>query len=259
VPFCSALYPGRLFHRRLAPVAHAFAYPALFGGFRLAELDALSASVAGFGHNRRAPLAIWDRDYLDAGPEPLRERLQRRLDPAGLRVDPARTLLFTAPRYFGYVFNPVSFWFGLAPDETPLWALAEVNNTFRDRHAYLLPRLERDGEDWVAARDKDFHVSPFSDRQGEYRFRFHLAPDRVRFRVDLHREGRLWLEAVLEGTPRPLTARTVWRTLATHPLTLALTFPRIVVQAAALKFRHRLPWHPRPPATSPDTLRRRED
>lgn len=255
----SALFTGSLFHRRLSPVEHVFSYPAFFCGFRLAELDELARSVRGFSHDRFNLLALHDRDYLDRAPGTLEEKLARHTRAAGITPDPARTVLFTSARYFHYAFNPVSFYFGLNPDDTPAWALAEVNNTFQDRHLYLLPSLHRDGDAWVAAAGKTFHVSPFNDLRGEYRFRFLLEPARVRFDVDLWKDGQPFLLANLSGRPSPFTSANLARTLLRFPAAASLTFPRIVAQAARLKFQRKLAWFSRPVPAHPDTIRRRED
>ena len=255
----SCVCTGSLFHQRLSPVAHRFTYPVYFYGLRLSELPDLHRRVRGFSHNGRNVVSLRDADYLRAGPGTLVEKLAEHTRADGIVADPARTLLFTSARFFNYVFNPVSFYFGLNDDDTPAWALAEVNNTFQDRHVYWLPRLEFDGTGWTARRPKDFHVSPFNDLEGEYAFRFQLRPDRVVFEVDLFKQGQPFLRTSLSGRPQPFTTGALWRTLARFPLGAALTFPRIVAQAAVLKFRHRIGWHPRPAPASSNTIRRRED
>jgi cyclopropane-fatty-acyl-phospholipid synthase len=251
----SSILTGTLFHHRLAPVDHRFTYPAYFYGFRLSELDGLHRSVHGFSHNRFNLASLQDADYLHRGPEPLLEKLEVYTRADGIRPDARRVLMFTSARYFNYVFNPVSFYFGLRENGSPEWALAEVNNTFEDRHVYWLPSLNADGKrGWVAAKAKAFHVSPFNDLQGEYRFRFELSATRAVFQVDLWKEGRPFLLATLAGDAVPLTSASLARTLLRFPFSAALTFPRIVAQAARLKFRRKLAWHTRPDPVSPDTI-----
>jgi cyclopropane-fatty-acyl-phospholipid synthase len=183
------------------------------------------------------------------------EKLAVYTRPDGILPKAGQVMMFTSARYFNYVFNPVSFYFGLRADGTPEWALAEVNNTFQDRHVYWLPDLKPDGRGgWVAAKAKTFHVSPFNDLQGEYRFRFELSSARVVFQVDLWKEGKPFLLATLSGEAVPLTSGSLARTLLRYPVSAALTFPRIVAQAARLKFRRKLAWHTRPDPISPDTI-----
>ena len=95
-------------------------------------------------------------------------------------------LLLTHPRYWGFTFNPVSFWFLVSGAGRLRAVLAEVHNTFGERHGYLcMPEDGTDiGPESTPVSAKRFHVSPFFDIEGQYRFRFRLEEDRVAVRIE---------------------------------------------------------------------------
>ncbi len=97
--------------------------------------------------------------------------------------------------------------------------IAEVNNTFGDRHAYLCHRGDH-GPIGAADRievSKALHVSPFQDTQGRYAFRFRLDDERVGVWID-YRNGERGLYAALTGGMRPMTDRALLGALLRRPL-----------------------------------------
>jgi DUF1365 family protein len=140
-------------------------------------------------------------------------------------------------------------------------AVAEVNNTFGDRHVYPLNKFENPTpHTWLSQSPKNFHVSPFNNMDGDYHFSFKIQPDALDLRVDLHREGRCVIKTALRGTGHPLTTANLWKYALLHPADSALnSFPRILWQAAKLAYRKKLPIHQRPVPSNPQTLHRKED
>ncbi len=142
-------------------------------------------------------------------------------------------LLLTHPRYWGFTFNPVSFWFLLGEAGNLRAVLAEVHNTFRERHGYLC--TAPNGADIVAGSsirsEKCFHVSPFFDVQGEYRFRFRLDETRVAAHVRYDDRTGGGLDTSIVGVRRPFTDRELARSLLRRPLGAARTVALIHWQA----------------------------
>jgi len=168
----SAIYEGSVTHVRVRPVRHRLRYPMLDLLIDLDEAPALDRRLRLFGHNRRAVFGFHDRDHLDGSGRPLVAQVRDMLRDAG--IDPAggRVLALAMPRVLGFVFNPISIYFCLGPDGAMQAMLYEVNNTFGQRHSYLIPAagagaLHQDC-------DKRFYVSPFMDMAQRYRFR--VAP-----------------------------------------------------------------------------------
>lgn len=248
----SKIFRGEVVHERLEPVAHTFRYPVTFFAFDLGELPRLAEHFSFFGYNDARPLRISDGDYLFGHRnESVFEQLQAFL---GREKANERTVLVTSPRYFGYAFNPVNFHLRLRGEQL-LGVVAEVNNTFGDRHVYPLRELKHSGKNWTARCPKEFHVSPFNDLSGEYRFTFKVEDGRLWLGVDLHKEGHCVMKTWLRGQGEPITRARLWRHVCLHPLDTALnSMPRILWQAAVLHYKRRLSSFKRPAPHSPETL-----
>ena len=106
-------------------------------------------------------------------------------------------------RVLGHVFDPLSVFWCYDSERRLVCVVAEVHNTYGERHAYLL----RPDEAGVAVTGKDFHVSPFFDVSGTYELRFTLRPDLVATTVTLRREGAVAFSATFRGRPNPRRPR----------------------------------------------------
>jgi DUF1365 family protein len=173
---------GTVHHLRLRPARHRFDYPTYF---LLLPLRALRrrpdpALVRG----RFGLLAFHDRDHGD-GRDDCLAWLDEQLRREGIDDADGEVWLQTYPRVLGYAFKPVSFWYCERADGSLAAIVAEVNNTFGERHCYLLtgPALDW-GRQQVTA--KVFHVSPFCHVEGQYRFCFAHSDDRIVARVEHH-------------------------------------------------------------------------
>ena len=170
---------GQVRHTRLAPVRNAFAYGNYFLMLPMRRLRTHGAGA--LACNRFAPLSFYDADHGDGrGPE--RGGALAWLDSlladegigtvaAGNHPDPAdgEVWLHCYPRVLGHTFKPVSFWYCHRKDGSLRAIVVEVNNTFGERHCYLLDTPQYGVEQRA---DKVFHVSPFNAVEGHYRFRF---------------------------------------------------------------------------------------
>ena len=253
----SRICRGTVTHERLSPVSHAFNYPSTFFAFDLSELDQIENQIALFSHNKKNLLYLNDRDYLYGKATSIDQQLDKLIAP---EEDGERTLLVSSPRYFGYAFNPVNFHLRTA-DNQLLSVVAEVNNTFGDRHVYPLKKLTREANDtWTARCPKVFHVSPFNNMEGEYHFTFKISSKHLFMGVDLHRDGQCMLKTWLEGKSKPMTTATIFKYALLHPFDTALnSMPRILWQAALLHYKKHLQVYTRPAPVSKDTLIDRDD
>lgn len=214
----SALYRGTLRHSRRANRPHAFAYRTYQLLLNLDRVPHLAAALWPLGYNRPALTTFYDRDHLHAGSLAVRSKLDRLLDRAGLPHPGGATLLLTNLRVLGYVFNPVSFFYCLDPDQHLRLVVAEVNNTFGERHCYVLPDLRPTRGGVLAETDKVFHVSPFFPIAGQYRFTFTPPNQQLEVRIELRREGALEFWASFAARRHPLTSWTLLRALVELPL-----------------------------------------
>ncbi len=164
---------------------------------------------------------------------------------AGLDPQHVQIRLLTQPGFLGYVFNPVSFW--LAVEGNSLKAvIAEVTNTCGDRHSYLchLPGFEAITPDRQIEAQKIFHVSPFQEIAGAYRFNFAVSSSRIAIRI-LHENGKDGVVATLTGKARPLSNRSILGAVLRRPFGAFRTMALIHWQALKL-WRKGAPFRRRP-------------
>jgi len=243
---------GETRHTRLRPVHRAFRYPAFFVRAPLSELEQRRGNWL-FGANRPALLSLHATDHGDGRPAGvwLRSLLRR----AGIRVD-GEVWLHAFPRVLGYAFKPVSFWHCHRRDGALVAIVAEVNNTFGERHCYLLADPSgaplKSGVELKSA--KDFHVSPFCRVEGSYRFRFVTTAERAIARVDHDDADGPLLLTSLSGRFAPVDRRSIARALFGYPLFTFGVIARIHWQALRLWLR-RLPFHRKPEPPRPVVTR----
>jgi len=254
----SRIFIGQVKHERLKPVRHQLAYPLYVYCFDLDELTELDRTLPLFGYNRPRPASLYDRDYLDDSDGTVREKLTRFLEAEGYADAVTTIMLVTSARYFNYIFNPVSFYYCFSRRGDLVCVVAEVNNTFGERHVYIPRRTENEGNGFPArfSAPKHFHVSPFNDMTGSYEFVFSDIRKELFIRINLYRDDELAFYAELWGTPVPLTASGHAKVLLSHPLIPHLTIPRIYWEAVKLFFVRKLPYHEKPVPLSMMTIRR---
>lgn len=252
----SAIYTGWLNHRRHAPRVHAFRYRLFMVYLDLAELDRVFAGRWAWSCSRRALARFDRRDHLGDPALPLDECVRQLVaQQTGARPDgPIR--LLTHLRYFGYVFNPVSFYYCFAADGERIEAIvAEVNNTpWGERHCYVVPGPGAAGA-VQGTSAKAMHVSPFHPMDLQYHWHFSPPGDGVRVHMRLRprndAEAAPVFDAAMALHRQPITAvRLAW-TLARFPFMTAQVIVAIHWQALRLWLK-RTPVHDHPtPVRSP--------
>lgn len=238
---------GQVRHTRLRPARNAFAYPTYFLMLPMRSLQRHGAGA--LAYNRRAALSFHDADHGDGrGPEAggALGWLDGLLHGEGITDATGEVWLHCYPRVLGYTFKPVSFWYCHAPDGALRAIVVEVNNTFGERHCYLLDR-PKFGAELSAA--KVFHVSPFCKVEGQYRFRFlravHDGLERTVCRIDYDDATGPLLQTSVSGTLEPVSVASVRKALWCHPAMTLGVIARIHLQAARLWLK-RLRFHRKP-------------
>ncbi len=149
-------------------------------------------------------------------------------------------ILVTMPRVLGYVFNPVSFYLCLDDTHALRAVLCEVHNTFGEQHSYLCAHPDHatiTADQWLDA-EKVFHVSPFLERRGNYKFRFHLKSDKLGIWIDYYDvQQRKQLMTSLVGTLTPLNSDTLRQAFWQHPLVAVKAIMLIHWQALKLMMK----------------------
>ncbi|MDJ0638817.1 MAG: DUF1365 domain-containing protein [Paracoccaceae bacterium] len=205
---------GTTFHGRKGETQNAFRYSV---DYVLLDAEAEMRAPLLFRRNRAGLFTLRDQDH---GGEPkagkgaawVREVL------ADVPFEIARIELLAQPRVLGHIFNPVSFWLVYDPQDQLCTVIAEVTNTYRDRHSYL---CHRDDFGPITKNDtltsqKIFHVSPFQPVEGGYQFRFDITKDRIGIWID-YTAGNGGLLATLTGKRAPLTNRRILSAMLRRP------------------------------------------
>ena len=249
-------------HHRFAPREHRFAYRIFMFAFDLDELDSLHRKLRWFSLGRRNVYSFRESDYLPTGeplhnsadpgrasafeatsegqalalatalsPRVLKSRVTAHLATRGIDLTGGRVMLVTLPRIFGYLFNPVSFYFCYDHTGEPVATLAEVTNTFREMKPFLLgpetrelhggDRPRADSATFRLRTPKYFYVSPFSDMDVDFDFKLRTPNGRLAIQIDDYEAGRRTLTSALTGARAELTDRKLaWFTLKYPFLTL---------------------------------------
>ena len=244
----SALYEGTLLHARTTPAHNVFRYPVCFYGLDLDELPELDRRLALFGYNRRNVLTFRDGDHLGDPALPVKDNVLAFLAERGIDLGPgSRIVLLTNLRLLGHVFNPVSYFYCYRAGDELAAIVAEVGNTFGERHPYLLTadNQVKDGARRVYEARKAMHVSPFFGMDQTYRFSFTEPGERVHAGVGIVEGGERPFWAELTGRRRPLTNAALARALARYPLMSQQVTALIHWQAVKLAMK-KVPFHHKP-------------
>jgi DUF1365 family protein len=233
----SCLYEGRVEHARVSPVAHAFGYR-LF--MLYLDLDELPRVFAGrWLWSARRPAVAWFRraDYLGDPREPLADSVRALVAEATGRRPAGPVRLLTHLRYFGYCFNPVSFYYCFDASGTRVETIvAEVHNTpWNERHCYVL-----DANGNAARRfttEKALHVSPFMPMEMAYDWVLSDPADRLGVTMRCSRGGERLFTAVLNLRRREIGAASLAAALVRYPFMTLKVIAAIYWQALLLKWR----------------------
>lgn len=201
-----SLYTTQVMHRRRVPPLYRFVYRVFYVLVDIDRLPELGRRLRFFSYNRFNLLSLRDADHGDGDGRGLRHWAEGLLNQRGIRLEGGRIRLLAFPRVLGFAFNPISLWYCDHRDGTPRAVIVEVRNTFGERHCYVLASDHAPFPyEQALEKDKVFHVSPFLDRVGRYRFTLSAPAARVRVVIHETREDQPILDATLAGARKPLT------------------------------------------------------
>jgi cyclopropane-fatty-acyl-phospholipid synthase len=206
----------------------------------LDELDQLDDRLALFGYNAANVFALHDADHIGDGDRSIKANVVAWLADRGVDLVGGRVMLLTNLRTFGYVFNPVSFYYCYRADGSFACSIAEVANTFGERRPYLLDErnLVSNGASRRWSHDKELHVSPFFGMNMRYEFVLTEPGERVSARVDLFEDGERVFLATQTGTRQELTNAALAKVLVRYPLMSQRVTGLIHLQAFKLWRKH---------------------
>jgi DUF1365 family protein len=240
----ASLYVGRTAHRRFTPRPHRFSY-AVFQ--ILLDVDQLHEATEGlrtFRIGRFGLFSFAERDHGARDGSPLRAWVEAQLRAADVVASARRIQLLCFPRILGFVFNPISIFFVHDEDERLEAVIYEVNNTFGQTHAYVVPASGRRRERQAA--DKVFFVSPFYRVEGRYLFDLTVPADDFRLSIVKETDGAADFTASLIARRQALTDIVLLKLFFAMPLMTLGVVAAIHFEAFRLWLK-RAPFNPNPP------------
>jgi len=226
----TSLYRGEVVHRRLSPVRHELRYRVFNLFADVDRLDDIATSLRLFSHNRLNLFSIMDRNHGPGDGTPIREHAWGLMRGAEGGSQVKRVFMFCYPSVLGYVFNPLTVYYGFDGEDRLRLMIYEVNNTFGGRHSYVVPV----GEQFAQKAPKHFFVSPFNAVEGHYTFHFTAPEEKMALGVSLSVEGKPVLNAYVSGTRVPLTDGALLRSFLQVPFLTLKVIGAIHLQALRL-------------------------
>ena len=257
---------GRVLHKRFRPIVHPFSYGVFFLRINVARFNEIGNRW--LSRDRFNLLSVFTRDYGPRDGTNLETWARNLLATHGIAQADGVIVLQSFPRVLGYVFNPISIWYCHDREGGLRAAICEVNNTFGERHNYLIAHEDErviTPSDWLNAK-KVFYVSPFCEVKGHYRFRFEQNSERAFAQIDYYDDHHHAGEKILidesdklivttvYGKPQALTASNTLSAFFTHPLMTFGVIARIHFQALKLWLKH-LKFISKPAPPTIDTTR----
>ncbi|QJR09594.1 hypothetical protein DSM104443_00643 [Usitatibacter rugosus] len=245
---------GRVAHFRKRPAHHGFVYPVFCLRVPLSQIDALAGPL--FGVDRFNLFSFKRRDFGPRDGTSLETWARKILADGHVAEADGEIVLQAFPRMLGYAFNPIGIWYCHDRAGQLRAVICEVSNTFGEHHNYLVAHGDRRPiapGDWLTAA-KAFHVSPFCEVEGHYRFRFTERGEHHTARIDYHdRDGPLLVTSI-SGDEREITTGLLARTFIAYPFMTLFVIGRIHWHALRL-WAKRVPWFRKPEPPLQETTR----
>jgi DUF1365 family protein len=243
----ASIYVGKVVHRRLRPRKHALSYNVFSLLVNVDKLGEWSKYHKLFSHNRFNVVSLYDRDHGDGSC--LLSYLNYMAKRNGCDIPIARFMMLCYPRILGYAFNPVTTYFGLGENDDVRLIVYEVNNTFGERHTYVLPG-HADPNGLVAQNcPKSFYVSPFNSDEGTYSFRATKPDEYLTVGVALRDDEGPLLVAHFRGEREKFSDGSLLRALLSTGWMTVKVYAAIHIEAARLWLKG-VPLMPHPSKTN---------
>lgn len=252
MPISPFLLHAKIFHKRLVPHINQFSYGAFYLCCNIAKLENFSSRI--YSLNRPNIFSFYQKDYGAKDGSNLEIWIRKILAQEGLNDKIQQIFLLSHPRIFGYVFNPVSFWFCLNEKEQLQAVLAQVNNTFGETHNYLIFNQNHDpiiDNQWLVAQ-KQFHVSPFFKVEGGYKFRFIFNETQCGAWIDYFTDEKQLITSLIGVKKCQISSRNLMIALLKSPL-MAIKVIFLIHWQALKIIAKKIRYIPKPPQ-KPQTI-----
>lgn len=232
--YSSCIYSGLVTHKRMKPKKHFFSYKTFSLLIDINEIIQLDKNIKFFSHNRFNILSFYNIDHGPRDGSSLKKWVEKTLSQSRINIEKGTIKLLCFPRFFGYVFNPLSIFYCYDKNSKLKAVLYEVKNTFNEQHTYVFRSSNRSNLIHHKC-EKKFYVSPFIKMKTFYNFRLSKPGDRVSVLIKQSDSDGLLLVAKQTGKKINLNSQNLFLEFIKHPL---MTFKIIV----AIHFEAFLLW-----------------
>lgn len=243
-------------HKRIHPIQNEFEYPLYMMQFNLSDTKLNTQSLL-LSINSFNVFSLNQADYLIDKNTSILEKFNELIKQFKIKENYDELHLLTTPRFFTKTFNPVCFYYAYNLNKLQ-FIVAEVTNTFKEKHMYFLPIREAEikSESYHFKKPKNFYISPFSSDDGELSFNLSDIKKNLKIIIHYSKNNRKEMIATLSGTAKPLNSKNLIKLAFSYPLSAAKTMPRILYQAAKIHYLKKHKARRKPMATNTLTIKK---
>lgn len=232
--FCN----GSVVHKRLKPKVHGFKYHMSWCLFDLDHLDAVFNSSKFWSLNRFNLVSIRNQDYIESNDKKIQTKAKSIIEKNTKKKFNGKIFLFTHPRYLGFGFNSVNFYFCFE-NEQLIYILSEINNTpWKQKHVYFHDfkdqKIHKKNQTYECHFVKEFHISPFVDMEIDYKWKFKITDEIINVFMQLNQNDAVLMNVGLTTQLTPMQTNNLWKWSTKKPFQALKMFTGIYWQALKL-------------------------
>ena len=231
--FTSCIYSGFITHKRFKPKKHFFCYKIFSLLIDLSEIEELRKKIKFFSYNRFNILSFYNIDHGPRDGSCLIKWVKKTLEESKINIGSGKIKLLCFPRFFGYVFNPLSIFYCYDKQSKLKAILYEVKNTFNEQHTYVF-RCKSSSNLILHKCNKKFYVSPFIEMKTFYNFRLLKPGKKLNVLIKQNDTNGLLLIARQVGKRLDFTSKNLFFQFLKHPLMSAKVILAIHFEAFRL-------------------------
>ena len=234
--FTSCIYSGFVTHERFKPKKHFFSYKTFSLLIDLNEVKDIEKNIKFFSYNKFNILSFYNIDHGKRDGSSLEKWVKKILKKSKINFNIGKIKLLCYPRFFGYVFNPLSIFYCYDKNLKLKAVLYEVKNTFNEQHTYIF-RCSNSSNMILQNCNKKFYVSPFIKMKTFYNFRLLKPGKKINVLIKQNDEKGLLLIAHQIGKRLDLTSKNLFFQFLKHPLMSFKVISAIHFEAFRLWFK----------------------
>tara|TARA_Y100000590_G_scaffold150865_1_gene173260 strand:+ start:3362 stop:4132 length:771 start_codon:yes stop_codon:yes gene_type:complete len=217
INFSSCIYSGYVTHERFKPKKHFFSYKTFSLLIDLNEISNLEKKIKFFSYNKFNILSFYNIDHGERDGTSLIQWVKRVLRKSKININLGKIKILCYPRFFGYVFNPLSIFYCYDKNLKLKVILYEVKNTFNEQHTYIF-KCKPSSNLILHKCNKKFYVSPFIEMKTFYNFRLIKPGKKINILIKQYDADGLLLIAKQIGKRLDLTNKNLFLEFLKHPL-----------------------------------------